>query len=164
MRNHRGSCGEHRHDAGGDEPERLRGEAVRRHHREAASRDRVRRLRGRRRIRVPPDDHETAVVRRRDRFEARRGRPVPRRVSGFDPREGHPRDAEMGKSEAGLGEKIGSGSSHAPETIKFLETWIREKGTLPPHARASWDTAKRLLSAAATRKLEEFGGGKPWGA
>ena len=71
------------------------------------------------------------------------------------------RDAEMRKIEAELGEKIGSGYSHDPETITFLEKWIREKGMLPPHARASWDTAKRLLSAAATRKLEEFGGGKP---
>jgi len=71
------------------------------------------------------------------------------------------RDAEMRKIEAELGEKIGSGYPHDPETITFLEKWIREKGTLPPHARASWDTAKRLLSEAATRKLEEFGGGKP---
>ena len=36
--------------------------------------------------------------------------------------------------------------------------WLAEKGTLPPHTRASWDTSKRLLSAAATRKLDEFGG------
>ncbi|OGS48785.1 MAG: ribonuclease HII [Euryarchaeota archaeon RBG_16_68_13] len=71
------------------------------------------------------------------------------------------RDAEMRRIEEELGAKIGSGYSHDQETIQFLVKWLDEKGTLPPHTRASWDTSKRLLSAAATRKLEEFGGGKP---
>jgi ribonuclease HII len=70
------------------------------------------------------------------------------------------RDAEMRKIEAELGAKIGSGYSHDVETIAFLTKWLQEKGTLPPHTRVSWDTSKRLLSAAATRKLDEFGGGK----
>ncbi len=71
------------------------------------------------------------------------------------------RDAEMRRIEAELGAKIGSGYSHDQETLDFLVKWLEEKGTLPPHTRASWDTAKRLLSASATRKLDEFGGGKP---
>jgi len=70
------------------------------------------------------------------------------------------RDAEMRKIEEELGAKIGSGYSHDAETIAFLTKWLAEKGTLPPHTRVSWDTSKRLLSAAATRKLDEFGGGK----
>ena len=70
------------------------------------------------------------------------------------------RDAEMRKIEAELGAKIGSGYSHDQETIDFLVKWLGEKGTLPPYTRASWDTARRLLSAAATHKLEEFGSGK----
>ena len=70
------------------------------------------------------------------------------------------RDAEMRKIEEELGTKIGSGYSHDVETIAFLTKWLAEKGTLPPHARASWDTSRRLLSAAATRKLDEFGGAK----
>ena len=70
------------------------------------------------------------------------------------------RDAEMRKIEEELGTKIGSGYSHDVETIGFLTKWLAEKGTLPPHARASWDTSRRLLSAAATRKLDEFGGAK----
>lgn len=71
------------------------------------------------------------------------------------------RDEEIRKIESELGVKIGSGYSHDPDTIAFLETWLRERGTLPPHTRVSWDTSKRLLSAAATRKLEEFGGERP---
>ncbi len=68
------------------------------------------------------------------------------------------RDAEMRKIEGELGAKIGSGYSHDPETIAFLTTWLTEKGTLPPYTRLSWDTAKRLLSANSTRKLDDFGG------
>src|SRR2546426_2918545 len=70
------------------------------------------------------------------------------------------RDAEMRKIEHELGAHIGSGYSHDVDTIAFLTKWIEEKGALPPHTRASWDTSKRLLSAAATRKLDEFGGAK----
>ena len=68
------------------------------------------------------------------------------------------RDAAIRKIEEELGEKVGSGYSHDPETITFLERWIREKGGLPPHTRASWDTARRLLSAANTHKIDEYGG------
>lgn len=70
------------------------------------------------------------------------------------------RDAEIKAIEVELGEPVGSGYPGDPVTIAFLERWINEKGSLPPHTRATWDTAKRLLGNAATRKLEEFGGGK----
>lgn len=66
------------------------------------------------------------------------------------------RDAAIRDIEVEIGEKIGSGYSHDAETIAFLERWVREKGMLPPHTRASWDTAKRLLSLAATKRLDEF--------
>lgn len=66
------------------------------------------------------------------------------------------RDAAIREIETSLGQKVGSGYSHDPQTISFLERWVREKGSLPPHTRASWDTSRRLLSAAATHKIEEF--------
>ncbi len=66
------------------------------------------------------------------------------------------RDGAIRKIEEEIGQKIGSGYSHDAETISFLEKWVREKGTLPPHTRASWDTAKRLLNAAATHKIDDF--------
>ncbi|MBI4416000.1 MAG: ribonuclease HII [Euryarchaeota archaeon] len=69
------------------------------------------------------------------------------------------RDASIREIEAEIGQKVGSGYSHDQETIAFLERWLREKGTLPPHTRASWDTARRLLGLAATRKIDEFTGG-----
>ncbi len=69
------------------------------------------------------------------------------------------RDREMRDIEKALGERIGSGYPSDPVTLAFLEKWIREKGSLPPHTRASWDTARRLLGESRTRKLDEFDGG-----
>jgi len=66
------------------------------------------------------------------------------------------RDAAIRKIEEEIGQKVGSGYSHDAETIAFLERWVREKGNLPPHTRASWDTAKRLMSAIATHKIDDF--------
>ena len=68
------------------------------------------------------------------------------------------RDAEMRALAAKIGEPIGSGYPHDPVTIAFLEKWIREKGALPPHTRASWATARRLLANSKIRKLDAFGG------
>lgn len=66
------------------------------------------------------------------------------------------RDAAIRKIEEEIGQKVGSGYSHDAETIAFLEKWVREKGALPPHTRASWDTAKRLMSAVSTHRIDEF--------
>ena len=70
------------------------------------------------------------------------------------------RDREMRKIEESFGVHVGSGYPSDPDTIAFLENWIKEKGTLPPHTRASWDTARRLLSESRNRKLDEFERGK----
>jgi ribonuclease HII len=71
------------------------------------------------------------------------------------------RDREMREIERAMGKPIGSGYASDSDTIRFLEQWIRENGTLPPHTRASWDTARRLLAESRNRKLDEFGGGNP---
>jgi len=68
------------------------------------------------------------------------------------------RDREMRVIEEEIGDTIGSGYSSDPDTIAFLEKWIKKKGTLPPHTRTSWDTARRLLAESRIRKLDEFGG------
>jgi ribonuclease HII len=69
------------------------------------------------------------------------------------------RDREMRAIEHEIGMLVGSGYASDADTIGFLEQWIREKGSLPPHTRASWDTARRLLAGAKSRKLDDFGGG-----
>jgi ribonuclease HII len=69
------------------------------------------------------------------------------------------RDAEVRRIRDLVGEDVGSGYAHDVVTRSFLEKWIREKGRLPPHTRASWDTARRMLRFAANRTLDEFPGG-----
>ena len=71
------------------------------------------------------------------------------------------RDREMRMIEEELGMHIGSGYASDTDTIAFLETWIRKHGSLPPHTRASWDTARRLLAESRNHKLDDFGGGTP---
>jgi len=66
------------------------------------------------------------------------------------------RDAEVKKIEAEFGKPIGSGYPSDQITMTFLEDWLKEKGTLPPHCRQSWDTCKKLLTASKMHKLEEF--------
>ncbi len=70
------------------------------------------------------------------------------------------RDSEMRKIQEQFGVPVGSGYPSDPQTISFLEKWIREKGSPPPHTRLTWDTTRRLLAEAKNRKLEEFGRGK----
>jgi len=66
------------------------------------------------------------------------------------------RDAEVKKIEVEFGKPIGSGYPSDQITMTFLEEWLKEKGTLPPHCRQSWDTCKKLLTASKMHKLEEF--------
>lgn len=70
------------------------------------------------------------------------------------------RDSEMRRIEGAIGRTIGSGYASDTDTIAFLEAWIREHGSLPPHTRTSWDTARRLLAASKNHKLDDFGGGR----
>jgi ribonuclease HII len=70
------------------------------------------------------------------------------------------RDREMRAIEKAIGMPVGSGYASDSDTIAFLEGWIRDKGSLPPHTRASWDTARRLLAGSKNRKLDDYNGGK----
>ena len=70
------------------------------------------------------------------------------------------RDSEIRRIEAEIGESIGSGYPSDPVTIAFLEKWIKEKGSPPPHTRLTWDTTRRLLAESKNRKLDEYVRGK----
>lgn len=65
------------------------------------------------------------------------------------------RDAEMARISEELG-PIGSGYAHDPQTIAFLEAYLRDHQEMPPHVRQSWKTSQRLLSRLKTRKLSEW--------
>ncbi|VVB84190.1 Ribonuclease HII [uncultured archaeon] len=49
---------------------------------------------------------------------------------------------EIGKK---TGIEIGSGYPGDPKTIRFLEKWLKEHGSLPDFARTSWETSKKAL-------------------
>ena len=57
------------------------------------------------------------------------------------------RDASMRELEDSLGCKIGSGYPADPDTIEFLQTWLRDHRDLPPCARHSWATAQRIKAS-----------------
>lgn len=67
------------------------------------------------------------------------------------------RDAEIRKIEDEIGEPIGSGYPSDPATIAFLEKWLKEKGSLPPHTRQSWSTILNIQKKLQSRNLEEWG-------
>ncbi len=68
------------------------------------------------------------------------------------------REEALARLRKELGDDIGSGYPSDGRTIAFLEKWITEKGVLPPHTRASWRTAQRLLDrhGGAARRLDEY--------
>jgi len=51
--------------------------------------------------------------------------------------------AEIGRE---LGAEIGSGYPSDPATISFMERYIEQNATLPPHARRRWETSARLMN------------------
>lgn len=68
------------------------------------------------------------------------------------------RDALVKALEKNIGVEIGSGYPADPKTIKFLENWIREHGTLPDFARSSWETSKKMVEKfnKSQKKISEY--------
>ena len=66
------------------------------------------------------------------------------------------RDREIGRIGKELDRNIGSGYPSDPNTIRFLEAWVMEKGGLPPHTRRSWKTARRILNASKVKSIEDY--------
>jgi len=51
---------------------------------------------------------------------------------------------------------LGSGYPADPITVRFLKTWLKTYGDLPPHVRRSWETAQNLLNLHKTKSLDKF--------
>jgi len=68
------------------------------------------------------------------------------------------RDALVRLLEKKVGVEIGSGYPADPKTIRFLENWIKEHGSLPDFARSSWETAKKLVErfSRTQRRISEY--------
>jgi ribonuclease HII len=62
-------------------------------------------------------------------------------------------EKELSKS---LNLPLGSGYPADPITQKFLQTWLKQYGTLPPNIRLSWKTAQTLINQSKTKSLDEY--------
>lgn len=68
------------------------------------------------------------------------------------------RDHRVSQIEEELGVKVGSGYASDPVTRSFIQNWISEKRSFPPHIRRSWETSQKLMSLNGMRTLESFEG------
>ncbi|MWV41344.1 ribonuclease HII [Natrialba sp. INN-245] len=66
------------------------------------------------------------------------------------------RDAHVATIAEEYGE-VGSGYPSDPTTREFLESYVADRGELPPFARESWSTCQDVLVAAQQTGLERFG-------
>ena len=66
------------------------------------------------------------------------------------------RDRSVRAIEREIGRPIGSGYTSDPKTVSFLNSWISEKKSLPPHCRRSWCTSKNLMNLNSLRRLDQF--------
>jgi ribonuclease HII len=51
---------------------------------------------------------------------------------------------------------LGSGYPSDPLTKQFLKAWVSQFGSLPPHARVSWETCQKLIKNQKTKRLDDF--------
>ncbi|MFU8867540.1 ribonuclease HII [Natronococcus sp.] len=65
------------------------------------------------------------------------------------------RDASMAALTDEYG-PVGSGYPSDPTTREFLESYVAERGELPPFARGSWSTCADVLADAEQTGLEQF--------
>lgn len=66
------------------------------------------------------------------------------------------RDSRIREISDKEGRDVGSGYPSDPVTQEYLSEYVREKGTLPPHARASWETSRALISKRRQSSLMDF--------
>ncbi len=68
------------------------------------------------------------------------------------------RDTLVKRIEKRVGIEIGSGYPSDSRTIRFLEKWISEHGSLPDFARSSWETSKKLVERfkKGQRRISEY--------
>ncbi len=66
------------------------------------------------------------------------------------------RDELVRKIEDEYGVTLGTGYPHDSRTIETLEKWVKRNRELPPFARKSWSTAKRILERSRQRSILDW--------
>ena len=68
------------------------------------------------------------------------------------------RDRRIRQIESEIGEPIGSGYASDPDTIEFLNNWVKSNGSFPPHTRHSWETSQNIMTMNSLKSLDKFEG------
>lgn len=66
------------------------------------------------------------------------------------------REENVRKIEEKYDAKIRTGYSHDEDTIDFLKNYLEENKELPPEARESWETCKKLVREFGQSKVDDF--------
>ncbi len=66
------------------------------------------------------------------------------------------RDALVRQIESEYGVELGTGYPHDRRTIETLENWVKRNRKLPPFARKSWSTARRILERNSQRSILDW--------
>jgi len=66
------------------------------------------------------------------------------------------RDREIEKAHKTFGVDFGSGYPNDPKTIKYLQSYYQEHKELPPMARKSWETSKRIIREYEQSNLDSY--------
>jgi len=66
------------------------------------------------------------------------------------------RDTMMDEISEELGLPVGSGYASDPITRRFIESWLKDNGDLPPYTRRSWLTARKMVSLSKMPSLSEW--------
>lgn len=51
---------------------------------------------------------------------------------------------------------FGSGYPSDRYTMDFIERWMRENGSPPPHTRRSWEPVRQMIAARSVRRLDDW--------
>ena len=66
------------------------------------------------------------------------------------------RDRMIEEIKREIGIDVGSGYPSDPATRHFVENWINEHHTVPPHTRGSWKPVKDLMTRTRTTTLDDW--------
>ncbi len=66
------------------------------------------------------------------------------------------RDRAMEAISEEYGGDVGSGYPSDSRTMGFIESWIKEKGTPPREARASWEPVRKMILVSRNTKLTDW--------
>jgi ribonuclease HII len=66
------------------------------------------------------------------------------------------RDRAIDDLKKEFGRDIGSGYPSDRVTMEFIEKWIKENGSPPPHTRCSWEPVRQMMTVSKNTKISDW--------